>query len=288
MSRSRQILTGVICVLLLLFLLQMVNVAFFKDKETELPSFDAIQSVQDNLPPPTGGLAEAKHKDIAMQLVSSAENSSTDWRAQYKYIEDIGDGRGYTAGIVGFCSGTGDMIIVIERYTQLQSKNELVKFLPALRKVNGTDSHAGLGRKFEKAWQDAAANKLFQQAQNDVRDLLYFNPAVRLAQSDNLSTLGQFMYYDAAVVHGADEWGGGLPDIRNRALEHAKSPAQGGDETAYLKAFLTERDVEMKKEDSHRDLSRINDIQRVFLGKRMFELNPPLQWKVYGDSYSIK
>ena len=49
-------------------------------------------------------------KEIAMQLVSSAENSSLDWRAQYSYIEDIQDGRGYTAGIIGFCSGTGDML----------------------------------------------------------------------------------------------------------------------------------------------------------------------------------
>ena len=28
-----------------------------------------------------------------MQLVSSAVNSSLDWKAQYQYIEDIGDGR---------------------------------------------------------------------------------------------------------------------------------------------------------------------------------------------------
>nr|WP_318767307.1 chitosanase [Lactiplantibacillus carotarum] len=40
-------------------------------------------------------------------LVSSAENSSLDYRQQYRYIEDIHDGRGYTAGIIGFTSGTG-------------------------------------------------------------------------------------------------------------------------------------------------------------------------------------
>ncbi len=56
------------------------------------------------------GLAIPAKKEIAMRLVSSAENSSLDWRAQYRYIEDIHDGRGYTAGIIGFCSGTGDML----------------------------------------------------------------------------------------------------------------------------------------------------------------------------------
>lgn len=50
-----------------------------------------------------GDLAAADKKEIAMRLVSSAENSSLDWRAQDRYIEDIHDGRGYTAGIIGFC-----------------------------------------------------------------------------------------------------------------------------------------------------------------------------------------
>jgi len=36
-------------------------------------------------------LTDPHKKDIAMQLVSSAENSSLDWKAQYGYIEDIDD-----------------------------------------------------------------------------------------------------------------------------------------------------------------------------------------------------
>lgn len=37
-------------------------------------------------------------------LVSSAENSTLDYSKQHSYIEDIHDGRGYTAGIIGFTS----------------------------------------------------------------------------------------------------------------------------------------------------------------------------------------
>ncbi|NBE84114.1 chitosanase [Micromonospora rubida] len=62
-------------------------------------------------------------KDVAMQLVSAAENSSLNWRAQFSYIEDIGDGRGYTAGIIGFCSGTGDMLELVEAYTATKPGN---------------------------------------------------------------------------------------------------------------------------------------------------------------------
>lgn len=47
-------------------------------------------------------------------LVSSAENSDTDYSLQYGYIEDIGDGRGYTGGIIDFTTGTDDLPDVVE------------------------------------------------------------------------------------------------------------------------------------------------------------------------------
>src|SRR3954463_10261029 len=100
----------------------------------------------------TGDLSVAAKKEIAMKLVSSAENSSLDWKAQYKYIEDIGDGRGYTGGIIGFCSGTSDMLALVELYTERVPDNALAAFLPALRAVDGTDSHEGLDPGFTAAW----------------------------------------------------------------------------------------------------------------------------------------
>jgi hypothetical protein len=36
---------------------------------------------------PAPGLGSPAKKELAMQLVSSAENSSLDWKAQYGYIE---------------------------------------------------------------------------------------------------------------------------------------------------------------------------------------------------------
>ncbi|MGW2054939.1 chitosanase, partial [Streptomyces sp. NPDC001840] len=41
-------------------------------------------------PQAPAALDDPAKKEIAMQLVSSAENSSLDWKAQYGYIEDIG------------------------------------------------------------------------------------------------------------------------------------------------------------------------------------------------------
>nr|WP_203597830.1 chitosanase [Streptomyces sp. SID7909] len=239
---------------------------------------------------PADELAAPAKKDIAMQLVSSAENSTLDWKAQYEYIEDIGDGRGYTGGIIGFCSGTGDMLRVVERYAKSRPGNALERFLPALRKVKGGDAHTGLGSPFTRAWAEAAKDARFREAQDAERDASYFDPAVRRAKEDGLGTLGQFAYYDAYVMHGEADAEGttGFRTIRSRALDAARAPADGGDETAYLDAFLDARVDAIREEPSHSDTSRVETAQRVFLDRGNLDLDPPLAWKVYGDSYEIK
>jgi chitosanase len=240
--------------------------------------------------PAAAGLDDPAKKDIAMQIVSSAENSSLDWKAQYTYIEDIGDGRGYTAGIIGFCSGTGDMLAVVERYTKARPGNALATYLPALRAVNGSDSHEGLGRPFTDAWARAAASDpAFRAAQDAERDRAYFTPALRQAERDGLGALGQFIYFDAFVMHGpADVKGSaGFATLRDKALRTAEPPARGGDEKAYLNAFLDARVDAMRREPSHADTSRVETAQRVFVREGRLGLETPLSWRVYGDSYRI-
>lgn len=241
--------------------------------------------IESTMPP--SDLTDAHKKDIAMQLVSSAENSSLDWRAQYGYIEDIGDGRGYTGGIVGVTSGTGDMLDLVQYYDTLRPGNALAKYLPALQSVNGSDSHAGLGAGFVRAWKAAAADPTFQTAQDNERDRIYFTPAVSQAKTDGLHALGQFMYYDALVMHGPGDDRLSFGGIRAAALAHARTPAQGGDETTYLNAFLNARSAAMKADPSHQETDRIDTEQRPFLAAGNLDLTPPLTWSVYGDTYSI-
>ncbi|MFD9704827.1 chitosanase [Lentzea sp. NPDC059081] len=227
-------------------------------------------------------------KDIAMQIVSSAENSSTDWKAQFGYIEDIDDGRGYTAGIIGFCSGTGDMLDLVELYKTRKPGNVLEKYLPALRKVDGTDSHSGLDPNYTKDWKTAAKDSVFKAAQESERDRVYFNPAVAQGKADGVRALGQFAYYDAIVVHGDGGDKTSFSNIRKRALGKAKPPSQGGNETTWLNAFMDARVWAMKQEAAHEDVSRIETAQRVWLKAGNFDLKTPLKWKVYGDSFEIK
>ncbi|MEV7777428.1 chitosanase [Kitasatospora sp. NPDC088351] len=235
----------------------------------------------------SGDLTDPRLKDIAQQFVSTAENSSLDWKAQFAYLEDIKDGRGYTGGIVGFCSGTGDMLDLVRHYRELKPGNPLAEYLPALEKVNGSASHSGLDPDFASAWKKAAADPAFRQAQEDMRDRVYFNPAVSQAKTDGLHALGQLAYYDAIVMHGpgnsADSFGG----IRAAALKKAKTPAQGGDEKAYIAAFLDARAAAMRTEAAHDDTSRVDTAQRVFLQAGNLDLHTPLVWKVYGETFRI-
>ncbi len=229
------------------------------------------------------GLDHPGKKNAALALVSSAENSTLSWRNSFGYIEDLNDGRGYTAGIVGFCSGTSDMLAVVTDYTRRKPANGLARYLPALRTVDGSDSHAGLDPGFPAAWQAAARDPVFQKVQEDARDRMYFDPAVRLAKSDGLRALGQFAYFDAAVMHGVS----GLNGIRSRAMRAVKTPRQGGDEFGYLEAFLNARVAEMRTEEAHNDTTRVETAQRLFLRRSNLDLSAPLSWQVYGDAYRL-
>jgi chitosanase len=165
--------------------------------------------------------------------------------------------------------------------------NGLAQFLPALRAVNGTASHAGLGSAFVTAWRAAAADPAFQHAQETERDRVYFGPAVAQAKADGLRALGQFIYYDAIVMHGPGADPVSFGGIRATATARARTPAQGGDETAYLHAFLNARTAAMRTEEAHSDTSRVDTAQRVFLTGGNLDLNTPLVWKVYGDSFAL-
>ncbi|MFG2646368.1 chitosanase [Streptomyces sp. NPDC048436] len=254
------------------------------DKDKSSAEIKADDELIADLP---AGLAAPAKKDLAQKLIASAENSTLNWRGQYGYIEDIGDSHGYTAGIIGFCTGTHDLLTLVERYTKDHPDNGLARYLPALRKVDGSDSHEGLDPGFTKAWKAEADKPAFRKAQNTARDRIYFDPAVRLAKLDGLGTLGQFIYYDAMVLHGPGTGPNGFYGLREKALKEANTPAQDGKEKAYLDIFLDIRRTAMKSEKAHHDTTRVDTAQRQFLYDGNLALKTPLTWKVYGETFRV-
>ncbi|WP_456918255.1 chitosanase [Geodermatophilus sp. SYSU D00708] len=277
--------------LAVLLVLLVVVVARFGGEPDTRPTPEAGPTPED-----TSDLSDPVKRDVAMQLVSSAENSTLDWRGQYDYIEWDVEGvaeenRGYTAGLIGFCSGCGDMTRLVEYYSSIAPGNRLEQYLPALREQEelgmGEVTQEGLGEDFVDDWRAAADDPQFQAAQDHVVDQVYFDPAVRQGIADGVHALGQFIYFDALVVHGPGDDAQSFGGIRAAALAVASPPSQGGDETEWLDAFLDARVEAMQAERAHRDTSRVDDAQRVFLDEGNLHLTPPLRWSTYGDDYRI-
>lgn len=273
--------------------------------ETPVPEGATIGCVVESPPDPppplntpeaqaatTSQLSQPTQRAIARMLVSTSENSSLEWQVQYGFIAynvegNATDNRGYTAGIVGFTSKTHDMLELVRRYTATALDNPLARYLPALAAVDGTSSAKGLGASFEKAWRAAAQDPRFQLAQRSMTDESYFYPAVGRAHLDGLGPLGQFIYYDAMVMHGPGDSAVAFGGIRATAMRNAKTPAQGGDEQTYLAAYLDARAEAMRSELAHSNTSRVDTQQRRFLDEGNLQLNLPLTWTVNKGLYHL-
>lgn len=245
--------------------------------------------------PQTGDLSEPGKKEIAMKIVSTNENSSLDWKAQYAYIEynvenNDEENRGYTAGIIGFCTKCGDLYSLVKYYNSIAPNNALRSYTQALSQLaqSKSSSTSGLGSGFQSAWQRSAQDPLFRQAQDHERDRVYFNPALAAAKQDGLRALGQFIYYDALVMHGPGDDQMSFGGIVQAAHDKASPPSRGGDEGQYLQAFLAARRAVMKAEQGHWDVTRIDTEQLRWVQEKNFTLSLPLSWSVYGEPYSLR
>ena len=147
-------------------------------------------------------------------LVAMGENDNTD--LNYDYCENIGDGRGYTIGKVGFCSGTGDFVIVAACYNDLEPNNILSKYWPAL--VYYADEYITLNANqgdtskldaigpFCTDVATAAADPVFTGCQDAIAIANYMSPAAAHATQMHLGgplTIG--FLYDTELNFGEDD-----------------------------------------------------------------------------------
>jgi chitosanase len=248
---------------------------------------------------------DAVVREKAFRLTSTAENSTVDWWEQYGYIEDIRDGRGYTGGLVGFTSATGDMLDLVEDYAARRPEDTaLAGFPPGLRAcaelgdtvdeaeygVSGGRASdlaaAELGPGFLAAWATAARNDgVFRECQRDHRDQRYWRPALRAAEADGVGPLGVALYYDTSVNHGHD------PDLSTygtfdwiRAHAAGAPPSRNGDEVAWLAGWLHTRAEVLDAWGDNPSDGRISLFRRlVDVGD--LDLAAPIEWSVYGDAF---
>jgi chitosanase len=231
---------------------------------------------------------DSDSKRRAAQITSTFENSTTE--LQYDYAENIGDGRGITAGRAGFTSGTSDLLLLVRRYSELKPGNVLAQYIPALEDVNGSDSEEGLDG-FTDAWAEAAADPAQRKLQDDLVDELYFNPAMKLAREVGITTaLGQAIMWDTMIQQGRGGENGTAAVIKE--TRETMSGAVAGNEEAWLNEFLDARlrhlgDAYDHSSDADEASTSRVDAFKALIADGAFALEPPLTWTAYGRTFTL-
>lgn len=228
-------------------------------------------------------------------LMGAAEDSQLDYDQNYNSVSgDISDGRGITAGIIGFTTGTGDMNNMLGYYNKISPNNHLAGYKDHMDHING--------KQFEKDWHNAYKDDKdrFIKAQNHEVKKEVMNDAVKYAKKDGLSQLGQYIYFDALVKHGPGnnyqdaprEWG--FQAIRHYAQENnVKTPAEGGDKSKYLKNFVGKRyDATNDENDHNPDMDTDGttdrlDFQMQQLDNGNLDLALPLSFKMNNTPFDL-
>ncbi|ATB28922.1 chitosanase [Melittangium boletus] len=209
-------------------------------------------------PPPSSDMT-ANQRKVAEAITSIWENDTP--TLAYAYAENIWDGRGYTNGRAGFCTGTGDAIMVVECYKNLRSAsngNLLAKYMPGLTTINNRFLSTGQNQastaeldalgNWKSDWAASYNNTTtradFKSCQDQVVERLYFSPSINEAKKWGLtSALSKAAFYDAYINHGSLST---FIKAANTALGNSAqtAPAVGRNgitESAFLQKFLEKR-----------------------------------------------
>ena len=147
--------------------------------------------------------------DTILSLISLPENSTLDWWQNYSFAKRLGDGRGWTVTIYGACSGTGDLLMILQELEKINPNHKLVKYISPMKKTKGEDIRGleNLGKDInslgdDKEWQQAVWKiyiKLYWSFARNFADKLVNRPGAKLT-----SPLTRGFMVDTALNHGSD------------------------------------------------------------------------------------
>jgi len=163
--------------------------------------------------------------------------------ASYATCTILADGAGISYGKHQCTDKAGSLDLVVKAYIKKGGKHakELEACLPLLA------SNASTKVPPKGPWgpevtglvsllKVAGADPVMHEAQDEVFDVNYFLPAVNHAKDIGLTTaLGLLVIYDTCIHSGPGRVG------THRAAFPEKSPKSGGDEKAWIKAYLNAR-----------------------------------------------
>jgi hypothetical protein len=224
----------------------------------------------------SAGLTDGQKK-VAAGLTSLWENSEA--TIQYGYCEDIGDERGFTAGRAGFCTGTGDAIVVVKCFAVAKPGNGLEKFLAPLTVLEG--KFLAANGDFERAqsgdtstltgycaaWKAAGTDPAFRACQDAAVDAVYYGAALQHAAERKLTTaLTKVSLWDAQIMHGEADAAFGMRKqlaMADAMVKLSAAPTRE-EEAKWLGAFHTVRSKIMTMYDEWR-----SNIYRVAMYEKL-------------------
>jgi len=176
-------------------------------------------------------------------VLSIFETGRVPTAASYSTCTILPDGAGISYGTHQSTDRAGSLDAIVKRYIELGGTQAaaLQPYLPYFA-ANKSASEPPKGPWSAETvnvinlLKAAGADPKMQQAQEEVFDSHYFMPAVNHANSAGLTkALSLLVCYDTCIHSGP----GGVTMVRN--MFAAKSPANGGDEATWVKAYLNAR-----------------------------------------------
>jgi len=176
-------------------------------------------------------------------VLSIFETGRVPTAASYATCSILADGAGVSYGKHQCTDRAGSLDLVVKAYIKKGGKlaKELDACLPLLAsnastKVPPKGPWGAEVTNLIALLKSAGSDPIMQEAQNEVFDTNYFLPAVSHAKDIGLTTaLGLLTVYDTCIHSGP----GGVSAIRAKFPE--PSPAKGGDEKAWVCAYIAAR-----------------------------------------------
>lgn len=183
-----------------------------------------------------------EQKKVIDSVLSIFETGRVPTPQSYQTCTILADGAGISYGKHQATDRAGSLDKIVDLYIQKggQHAEELKQYVPRL----SANESAKVDPRKPPAWakylvgvlSECGKDPIMQQAQDEVFDAGYWVPAVGHTSSLGIKTaLGHLVIYDTCIHSGP----GGIANIRSRFPE--ASPSKGGDEKAWVSAYITAR-----------------------------------------------
>ena len=183
-----------------------------------------------------------EQKKVLDSVLSIFETGRVPTPQSYQTCTILADGAGISYGKHQATDRAGSLDKIVDLYIQKGGKHaeELKQYVPRL----SANESAKVDPRKPPAWakylvgvlSECGKDPLMQEAQDAVFDAGYWVPALGHVEAVGLKTaLGHLVIYDTCIHSGP----GGVANIRARFPE--ASPARGGDEKAWISAYIRAR-----------------------------------------------